>query len=69
MSTKGKLDRTTPYAQIVNDPEGRAFEQDGAYFTAGGDAWTDPAAPAPAHAHGSAKKKAAATDDTPGEPS
>ena len=44
------LDRSKPFAQIVNDEEGRAFEQDGAYFTAGGEAWTPADAPAPASA-------------------
>ena len=63
----GQLDRKKPYAQIVNDPEGRAYEQDGVYFTAGGDAWTDPAAPAPAS--GKKKAAAAASDETPQEPS
>jgi hypothetical protein len=42
------LDRNKPYAQIVNDEEGRCFMQDGAYFTADGKAWTAPGAEAPA---------------------
>ena len=58
------LDRSKPFAQIVNDEEGRAFEQDGAYFTAGGEAWTPADAPAPASAK---KKAAAAAADTPPE--
>jgi hypothetical protein len=52
------FDRNKPYAQIVNDDEGRCFEQNGAYFTADGKAWTAPGAEAPAPAP-KAKKGAA----------
>jgi hypothetical protein len=63
------LDRSKPFAQIVNDEEGRAFEQNGKYFTASGDAWAPADAPAPAPAPATGKKKAAAasTEDTPPE--
>jgi hypothetical protein len=57
-----ELDRNKPYAQVVNDNEGRAFEQGGVYFTAGGKEWVSPdAAPAPAPAKPT--KKAASQVD------
>lgn len=41
------LDRSRPFGSIANDPEGRFFEQDGAYFGADGSAWVEQgAAPA-----------------------
>jgi hypothetical protein len=43
------LDKTRDYAQIVGDSSGRAFEQDGRFFTANGQPWTAPAE-APAEA-------------------
>jgi hypothetical protein len=42
-----ELDRNKPYAQVVNDSEGRHFEQGGNYFTADGKPWLDGTAPAP----------------------
>jgi hypothetical protein len=61
----GQLDRSRPFSQVVNDTEGRFYEQDGVHYTASGEVWA-PAAPATAPA----KKKAAAAaaDDTPQEP-
>lgn len=37
-----KLDKSKPYGHIVNDSEGRVFEQDGRYFTGEGKPWRDP---------------------------
>lgn len=50
------LDRSKAYSQVINDSEGRFFEQGGDYFTADGKPWVaQDAAPAPK------AKKAAAT--------
>lgn len=47
-----ELDKLKPHAVIVGDDEGRAYEQDGCFFTATGALWTAPtgapAADAPA---------------------
>jgi hypothetical protein len=44
-----ELDKLKPFAQIVGDDEGRAFEQNGRYFTGSGQLWAPPeVAPAPA---------------------
>jgi hypothetical protein len=52
-----ELNRSRPFSQVVNDTEGRHFEQGGVYFAADGKEWVAPdAAPAPA-----GKKKAAAS--------
>jgi hypothetical protein len=40
------LDRNQPYSQVVNDSEGRFYEQGGAFFTAEGKPWADSTAPA-----------------------
>ena len=40
------LDKNKPYSAVFNDDLGRKFEQGGAYFTADGKRWDDPAAPA-----------------------
>lgn len=33
------LDRSKPHGAIYGDPHGRMFEQDGVFFTGGGDLW------------------------------
>lgn len=53
------LDKSKPFAQVYGDDQGRAFEQDGAFFRGDGSPWgtsgkakpaaaASPAAPAPA---------------------
>jgi uncharacterized Fe-S cluster protein YjdI len=60
------LDRNKPFNQVVNDEEGRCYEQGGAYFTADGKPWASPdATPAPAK---SSKKAATQLDAQLQEP-
>lgn len=49
------LDRNKPFATVINDDAGRAYEQGGRYFRNDGSLWVDPDAPAAAPA---AKKPA-----------
>jgi hypothetical protein len=51
------LDRNKAYGQVVNDTEGRFYEQDGAFFTADGKPWVaQDAAPAPKAKKGAANQ-------------
>lgn len=52
------LNRSKPFAHVFYDELGRFFEQDGCYFTASGEEWTDPAGSEPKPAK-LAKAKAA----------
>lgn len=38
------LDKTKPYGIIGGDNDGRAFEQDGVFYTGSGEVWQPPAA-------------------------
>lgn len=63
------LDRSKPFATVFYDEFGRAFEQDGQFFTGTGALWVEPvtsgaapeAPPAPAPAPKAVKAKAPAS--------
>lgn len=40
------LDKSKPFGTVSNDDMGRAYEQDGVFYTATGEVWTDPGEPA-----------------------